>query len=118
MGFTPRVRELLLKYQWPGNIRELRDVVKSIVLVAEDFIEFKHLPLNIQVAVDERKEARPGDYLHEVISRATEDIERKMILQSLQDTDWNHLRAAKALGVDPKTLYRKLKEYGIKEKKD
>jgi len=113
MGFTPRVKELLCKYSWPGNVRELRNVVKSSILVAEDFIEFKHLPLNIQVAVDERKQARPGDKLREIIKKTTEEIERKMILQALKETNWNQLKASKLLGINPKTLYRKLKEYNI-----
>lgn len=113
IGFTNRVKELLCKYSWPGNVRELKNVVKSSIIVAEDFIEFKHLPLNIQVAVDERKEARPGDKLKEVIKRTTEEIERKMILQVLQDNNWNQLKTSKSLGIDPKTLYRKLKEYNI-----
>src|SRR3989339_556495 len=115
MGFAPRVKELLSKYPWPGNIRELRNVVKSSTLVADDFIEFKHLPLNIQVVVDERKEARPGDKLREVIQRATEDIERKLILQALKENNWNQQKAATELGIDPKTLYRKLKDYGIEK---
>ena len=115
LGFTPRVKELLYKYNWPGNIRELRNVIKSTTLVSDHHIEFKHLPLNIQVAVDERKEARPGDRLREVIQRSTEDIERKMIIMALNENNWNHLKAAKELGVDPKTLYRKLKEYKIKK---
>ena len=115
MGFAPRVKELLSKYPWPGNIRELRNVVKSSTLVADDFIEFKHLPLNIQVVVDERKEARPGDKLREVIQRATEDIEKKLILQALKENNWNQQKAATELGVDPKTLYRKMKDYGIEK---
>ena len=83
--------------------------------MADDFVEFKHLPLNIQVVVDERKEARPGDKLHEVIQRATEDIEKKLILQALKENSWNQQKSATALGVDPKTLYRKMKDYGIEK---
>ena len=113
--FSPRVKELLQKFSWPGNIRELRNVIKSAVLIAEHDIEFNHLPLNIQVAVDERKMARPGDTLKDAIARATEELERKIILQALNENEWNQQKTAKELGIDPKTLYRKMKDYNIEK---
>lgn len=102
--FSPEAMTLLSKYSWPGNVRELQNVVhRAALLSKEDVIG---------------PEGLPEDILGESIlpsSQKIEDIERDHILKVLKEAKGQRGKAAEILGVDPKTLYRKLSSYGVKE---
>lgn len=101
--FTPEAQEALMHYSWPGNLREMRNVVVRAALVAEDarFISVTHLNLPLDAA----KQASP------LSIKPTVDEERQRIAEALQQTGGNKSRAAKLLGIDRKTLYNKLKDW-------
>ncbi len=106
--------ELLVKYHWPGNVRELENTIKSAVLLAEDAILPQHLPQKIQAVRDEVNLSELKGSLKEVSKKATQRVEKELITKVLREVHWNKSKASRLLSVDYKTLYNKIKEYGIK----
>ena len=112
---TRRVLNVFMTYEWPGNIRELENVVESMyIMTPGDVIDVDVLPDII------KEKAGIETFSEEEIENLTEDtvitldeLEKKYILKVLEVFNWNKKRAAEALGIDASTLYRKLKSYGI-----
>jgi two-component system nitrogen regulation response regulator GlnG len=123
-GFSPSAIEAMLTYRWPGNVRQLRSVVRRAVLMAEDVISEEHLGLGpkagkLFVEDDLAKHfSTPGQgrddlSLREIVRSNTVHIERRAIIHALQRTGGNKANAARLLQVDYKTIHTKVKEYGI-----
>jgi len=117
-GFSPEAVEALLNYDWKGNVRELRNVIRRAVLLSPDIIHPHHLfqsPAGTATGMEEKKTATSlglGEKsLREIAQAAMEEAERRAIAQALKDSGGNKAQAAKLLQVDYKTLYRKLKKY-------
>jgi two-component system nitrogen regulation response regulator NtrX len=101
--------EILLRHPWPGNIRELRNLVERLVIVCPQArIEPHHLPPEIFRGVAESPQ-HPYSTLHEARSA----YEREFILRKLQEHRWNMTQTATALGLERSHLYRKMKSLGI-----
>ena len=100
-----------LAYDWPGNIRELRNMVERLVIMApRDVIEAEDLPapLRPKEHVGEAGEAR-----ERTLREARDHFERAYILAELRVNEWNITRTAERLGIERSHLYRKIKAYGI-----
>ena len=111
-GFTPRTMDLLMRYTWPGNVRELENAVERAVIMARgDMIAPAVLPGTITGLDDDGNGAdvalTPG--------RSLKEVEREMILRTLDETGGNRTHAAEILGISRRTLQLKLKEYGINQ---
>jgi DNA-binding NtrC family response regulator len=103
LRFSPAAIELLERHSWPGNIRELRNVViRAAVLVLGDEIRPGDLPLN---KAQQREEDSRG------VAGSIENMERKMIFDALDATNGHQQKAAAKLGISRRTLSRKLKIY-------
>ena len=99
--------DLLGRYPWPGNVRELRNVIERVVLLARGpQISAADLPLELPVRGADERAAAPALSLAE--------LERRHIESVLHETSWHQGRAASALGISSKTLYRKIREYGFR----
>ena len=110
-GFTPRAVDLLMRYDWPGNVRELENVVERAVIMARgDMITPLEFPDVLQ-DLDEEAKASP---LALTTGRSLKEVEKVMILRTLEETGGNRTHAARILGISRRTLQLKLKEYGIK----
>ena len=97
--------EALEGYPWPGNLRELRNVLERAVLLAGDGIIHAHdLPLPAAA-----RAAAAGDDA----PLSLQEVERRHIAAVLQRTNWHQGRAASLLGISAKTLYRKIREFGF-----
>jgi DNA-binding NtrC family response regulator len=114
---SEKALKLLMDYDWPGNVRELQNCIYSALTVCDgSTIEPADLPGQINT---DSKEAYPGDAksatlpLAEIAARATETAEREAINNALSETGGNREKAAELLGIGRKTLYRKLRQYGI-----
>jgi DNA-binding NtrC family response regulator len=106
-GWRESAKKLLLAYHWPGNVRELENVVERAVALAEsELIGPDDLPRALQ-------ERKSGDLLATAVARALtlDQLEREYIERVLELEGGNKTRAAQRLGLDRKTLYRKLEEY-------
>lgn len=109
-GFTPRAMDLLMRHPWPGNVRELENVVeRAVILSRGDTITPAQFPSVIQDL--EKDEADVGVDL--TPGRALKDVERQMIIRTLEEAGGNRTHAAEILGISRRTLQLKLKEYGI-----
>jgi DNA-binding NtrC family response regulator/tetratricopeptide (TPR) repeat protein len=98
----------LLRAPWPGNVRQLRHVLESAaVLVDGDVIEAEHLPLDES---SERTSVAPPSTSPTALRKASE---RQRIVDALESCNWNKVKAASHLGMPRRTLYRRLKEYGL-----
>jgi DNA-binding NtrC family response regulator len=109
----PAVLAAFKKHAWPGNIRELRNILeRAIVLAGGSEIQTIHLPQGFGVAQHEPAQRVLGPKPSVTLSAGTtlEEAELEMIRITLAYTNNNRARAAEILGIDPKTLYNKLKE--------
>jgi DNA-binding NtrC family response regulator len=109
---APEVLALLRHYRWPGNIRELENVVeRAVVLTDGPAIRAEDLPKEITGLSNEAAQAfgDPNLSLDEKMAR----VEREAILQTLEETKWNQTRAAKRLKLKRSSLQYKMKRYGL-----
>ncbi len=108
MRVSPETVRILSAYEWPGNIRELRNVVESAVALADgDVLEPRHL---VFFAPNNKEPSLSG---LELAGKSLETIERAAIVQTLDRLKGNKTQAAKALGISTSTIYEKVKKYGI-----
>ena len=107
---SPDARRALAQYEWPGNVRELRNCIEHMVVVTRDAIlGTDDLPDHIL----------PGDAttpaaVPHLAGISIADAERQLIANTLDQVDGNRVEAARLLGIGERTLYRKIKEYGLK----
>lgn len=107
-GFTSRAKEKLINYDYPGNVRELRDVIKrAIVLSENDFITEN------DIVFGRRRLRSKKNYFDENIS--LKELEKVHILHVLEKTNWSIVKAAGILGITRQTLRNKIKEYGLEK---
>jgi two-component system response regulator HydG len=118
-GFSDSVMELLMNHSWPGNIRELEHVIeRAYVLCVGDTLTTDHLPAEIMIAEPPRQPIHEPASIQPVqlqpISPAmSSDDEVERIIDALRRTAGNKAKAARLLGVDRSTLYRKISSYNI-----
>ncbi|MCE9594848.1 MAG: sigma-54 dependent transcriptional regulator [Planctomycetes bacterium] len=109
-GITPEARTLLSRYSWPGNVRELRNAVENMVLLAHgETLDVVDVPDHLRG--ESRPQARAGGF--ELAGRSLEEVERALIEVNLHLTGGNREKTAKILGMGERTLYRKIKQYGL-----
>ncbi len=103
---------ILMRYDWPGNVRQLMNVVRNMVLLCETTVlEPRHIPVEIRhESSREAQVAGPGS----LTGLSLNQIEKQAIRNALRLHRGNREQAAKMLGIGERTLYRKLKEYGLK----
>jgi two-component system response regulator HydG len=112
-SMTPAVRKVLMSYSWPGNVRELKNTIESMVVIDIDGrLDLDDLTEDLQSAsVSDRSEGASG--VDSLVGKPFEEIEKHYIAENLKLTNGNREEAAKLLKIGERTLYRKLKEYGL-----
>jgi two-component system response regulator HydG len=112
-GVSPPARRKLLAFDWPGNVRQLRNVVESMVVVDYDgLLDMDDLPEELADPVEPAGEPATQS-LAGLVGRSLEDLERLFMAETLHATGGNREEAARMLGIGERTLYRKLKEYQL-----
>ncbi|MCX7426659.1 MAG: sigma-54 dependent transcriptional regulator [Planctomycetia bacterium] len=112
-GMTPAARRKLMGYDWPGNVRQLRNVVESMVVVDYDgLLDVDDLPEELAEPAEPVAELAPGT-LAALVGRPLEEIERLFITETLRLTGGNREEAARMLEIGERTLYRKIKGYEL-----
>ncbi len=111
VGISEAAMEILLNYSYPGNVRELENILEhALIICREDFIEPRHLPAYLH----KKKTARKPDQIYGAPNGAALDRrERDRLLDALQQADWNRKKAAAALGINRTTLWRKMKKHDL-----
>ncbi|MHC4881440.1 MAG: sigma-54-dependent transcriptional regulator [Planctomycetota bacterium] len=113
---TEPAMRAMMSFSWPGNIRQLRNVVRAMVAMCDgDTLDLRDLPSEVsRVRQLQAPTALTGDYSQdEMAGRPLEDVEREHIRRTLELTGQNRAEAAKILQIGERTLYRKIKEYGL-----
>jgi two-component system response regulator HydG len=106
LGFSDEVISVFQKYKWPGNLREMLNVIKRSALLSQgDLIEKEVLPAEIK--------SPTLPHASEKKSFSRKENERELIINALHEVDNNKSKAAKLLNITRKTLYNKIKEYEI-----
>jgi DNA-binding NtrC family response regulator len=110
LSLSPEVVPALTRARWEGNVRELRNVMESLVVLARPgttTIGFNDLPEGLRAPAASSAPAPPAGP-----ARTMDEIEREAILRTLNQTGGNRTRAAEILGIGLRTLQRKLRDYG------
>lgn len=113
-GFDGEVMEIFRAYDWPGNLREMKNVVKRAVLLTSDgVVKAKALPPEMLEEIRNptvKAMAQPAVY---DLKALQETQEKEMIIKTLKEVRYNKSKAARILNIDRKTLYLKIEKYGI-----
>lgn len=114
-GFSPRAMEELLRYRWPGNVREMKNVIeRAVVLTRGEYIDADDLVLStLKTAGDTESGVVDGRALAAPQPTSLADVERDHILATLRLTNWNKSRTATILGIERSTLDRKIRRYEL-----
>jgi DNA-binding NtrC family response regulator len=108
-GITPEAQQRLMSFPWPGNVRQLRTAVENMVVLSNNsLLGVEDLPPDIRPAG-----ATAGGVFPNVGGISLVEIEKEAIRSTLKITNGNREQAAKLLGIGERTLYRKIKEYGL-----
>jgi len=120
-GFDEDVKQIFIKYEWPGNLRELKNIVRRSALLTKGGIISRHvLPqelMNLQQPVAVSNEGPVIEH-EKNLKKVIANTEKEIILNTLMMVKNNKTKAALILNIDRKTLYNKLKEFGIIPVKD
>ncbi len=102
-GFSPEAMEFLLRYDWPGNIRELKNCIeRAVILARSSMIEVTDLP----------EQDNPSPH-SAAMGKSLKEMEKSHILDVLHETKGNYSQTARVLGISRMTLYNKVKEYDL-----
>jgi two-component system, NtrC family, response regulator HydG len=112
-SMSTAARKRLQVFDWPGNVRQLRNVVESMVVVDYDgVLDLDDLPSELADTAD-ASASPPAAGLNALVGKPLTEIEKLAIAETLKLTGGNREEAARELGIGERTLYRKIKEYGL-----
>jgi two-component system response regulator HydG len=114
-GFPKNILNCFKAYPWPGNIRELKNVIRRLVLLSDaDTILTSALPL--EIAAQSKDVSTPFSRSNESpdLKNRAQEAEYETIMQVLKQVSFNKSKAAEILNIDRKTLYNKMKSFSIK----
>src|SRR2546425_10834490 len=111
-GLAPETKRILHDYGWPGNVRQLESAIERAILLCEgDLISPEDLPSEVR---QESQSAVTGGFKLPAEGINFEEVEKNLILQAMDSTDYNITKAAKLLGLTFRTLQYRLEKFGIK----
>jgi two-component system response regulator AtoC len=103
-GISDEAIRVLMNYEWPGNIRELENVIERMVVLEDtEILQVSHLPDYIRQTPQEATS----------LKKAKDEDEKKLIIEALQSTKGNRTKASKLLGISRRTLITKIKKYNL-----
>ncbi len=113
-GVSSAARRRMLAYDWPGNVRQLRNVIESMIVVDYDgLLDLEDLPDELADPAAGPGAEPPSASLAGLVGKPLEELEKLFIAETLKVTGGNREEAARMLGIGQRTLYRKLKEYNL-----
>ncbi|MFD1628657.1 sigma-54-dependent transcriptional regulator [Pseudopedobacter beijingensis] len=111
---SPEAKAILLKYDWPGNLRELKNVIKRMVLLTQgEVADIYALPEEMTESMNLSGSTKTDTSNITGLKEINEVNEKALIIETLEKVRYNKSKAAKMLNIDRKTLYNKMDRYGI-----
>lgn len=118
--FSEAILAKLMAYQWPGNIRELENVIERLVVLSDGpNLTEADLPteiLGLPRVENHEPSEDADDGLKQALKNQAQTLEKELILRALEKTDWNVTRAARLLSISRKTLQTKMRLYGLRDR--
>jgi transcriptional regulator with PAS, ATPase and Fis domain len=112
IGISNSAKDILIKYHYPGNIRELENIIqRAVALCSDNLIKPEDLPDEIKL--DNLKEYDSGIDLS--LNKEIERLEKNLILEALKKFEWNKSKAAKSLGINERVIRYKIEKYSLKK---
>jgi DNA-binding NtrC family response regulator len=112
MSIAPEALDALLKYDFPGNVRELENLLERASILA-DGATITRSQLHLYPGASNQPAENAASTLKTAADQAREDTEKALLKKTLEQTGWNRVKAAKILGIDYKTLRRKIRRYNL-----
>jgi DNA-binding NtrC family response regulator len=114
-NLSKQALEQLINYEWPGNIRDLQNAVQSAMILARDgVITSEHLPMRVKgYNTNDVSKADMHAGLDENLKHINSRIEKQLILEALTKCNYNRTETAELLQISRKTLFNKMKQYGL-----
>ena len=110
-AITAEAQQFLMSFSWPGNVRQLKTIIENmVILTTSRRLGLDSIPDDIRPAAEQ-----PIQSASDLFGMSIEQAERELIKNTLKMTEGNREQAAKLLGIGERTLYRKIKEYGLIE---
>jgi two-component system response regulator HydG len=107
-GIAPEANQFLMAYSWPGNVRQLRTSIENMVVLSSDkILGLDSLPPEIRPA------SHAAGATNNLVGISIDQANKELIQNTLKMVDGNREEAAKILGISERTLYRKIREYGL-----
>ena len=115
-GISGAASRKLFSFDWPGNVRQLRNVIESMVVIdTDEILDVDDLPMELDEGMTS-VESVEGSGPMELIGKPLSEIEQWAVEQTLKLTGGNREESARILGIGARTLYRKIKEYGLQDR--
>ncbi len=124
-SIDPEAEMVLARYQWPGNIRQLENIIERMILLSEGTeLRLEDLPPEVRAGAKKlaedidtlKEEPLPQGNLKDIVKLRAKQVERAIILEALEDEQWNVTHAAKRLGISRKGLQMKMKDYDLRDR--
>jgi len=112
-SLKPETLAALMAQPWPGNVRQLRNAVENMVVLSPDSQDIDVASLPSELRPTAAASAVPSGDMNNLVGISIEQAERELIRNTLKMTNGNREQAAKILGIGERTLYRKIREYGL-----
>jgi two-component system nitrogen regulation response regulator NtrX len=115
-GIEDKALEVLMTHDWPGNVRELKNIIERLVILSRsDLITVEDIPPLLR-STDPSKLVT-GTAFSDTFKKAKKIFEKAYIARKLSEYDWNISKTAEAIGLERSNLHRKIKHYGLEEKR-
>lgn len=115
---TEELMNIFINYEWPGNVRQLKNIVERMVVLSEDnVLDVKDAPNILLSGVSEMEQHVVDTNYSPSLKEARDEFEKTFILKALQSTNWNVTQTARILDMERTYLYRKIKAYDLEKYK-
>ena len=115
---TEELMNIFINYEWPGNVRQLKNIVERMVVLSEDnILDVKDAPNILLSGINEIEQHMVDTNYSPSLKEARDEFEKTFILKALQSTSWNVTQTARMLDMERTYLYRKIKAYDLEKYK-